>query len=64
MAQRNIKEGGYQPISDPPPLTKNGPVPPEAVNPITGNPNPRSATPADGAGERLSSPTPPASDGD
>jgi hypothetical protein len=35
----NIKEGGYQPTSDPP-APPSGQVPPQAVNPITGNPNP------------------------
>lgn len=33
----NIKEGGYQPTSDPPPQP-SGQVPGPAVNPITGNP--------------------------
>lgn len=61
----NIKEGGYQPISNPP-SPPTGEVSPQAVNPITGNPNgpgappPSSRPPAD----RTPAPrTPPASDG-
>jgi len=45
MAERNIKEGGYQPAQDPPPL-QNGPIPPEAVNPITGRPGQAPPQPA------------------
>jgi hypothetical protein len=54
VAERNIKEGGYQPISDPPP-PPNDPVPPEAVNPITGNPNHQPSAPG-------GTPSPPAND--
>lgn len=34
----NIREGGYQPISDPP-APPTGPVPQDAVNPLTGASN-------------------------
>lgn len=60
----NIKEGGYQPITDPP-APPSGQVPPQAVNPITGNPNaPSPPTPQGPAGGRTPAPpAPPPSDG-
>ena len=34
----NIREGGYQPVSDPEPIARDRPIPANAINPFTGNP--------------------------
>jgi hypothetical protein len=63
VANRNIKEGGYQPVSDPPP-PPSGEVPTQSVNPITGNPGRPGSPPPSPTPERSSpSPPQPSSDG-
>jgi hypothetical protein len=63
MAERNIKEGGYQPLTDPPP-PPNGPVPPQAVNPITANPNQYPPGPSGSPGQDPAPPRPSSNEGD